>query len=173
MKPIITPLLFLFTIIFFSCKESPETTFSKEGIFFTCPQGWSVTDEDSLDGLGYNISVEKDGFNSSALFTILRIDGFVVLDDWLNNYRDELNDNIIYRNANLRFGAIRSAEFNGVECKKIDFTASILGLKHSGSICAFHTQSSSMSILKQEADEDHGQNKDGFQLIEDSFKTTK
>ena len=45
-------LLFLITssLIFFSCNESPETKFEKDGVSFICPQGWAITDQEDLDG---------------------------------------------------------------------------------------------------------------------------
>ena len=52
----------------------------------------------------------------------------------------------------------------------INFTDSLLGLKHEGIIHIFYEKEKTFSIFIQGAIEDKVKNKDGFKLIERSFK---
>ena len=74
-------LLLLFLFITFSCKESIETKFEKDGVSLTCPQGWKITDQENFDDEGYYLSIEKDGFDSSGLFSITWVNINLDLDE--------------------------------------------------------------------------------------------
>lgn len=51
-------------------NQKPRENFFKDGVSFTCPSNWSVTEQEDLDGVGYYLSVEKTGLNASGLLTI-------------------------------------------------------------------------------------------------------
>jgi len=63
----------LITVFFLSCNgitEPKKTSFDNNDISFTCLDGWSITEEDNLDGQGYCFSIEKSGFDSSGVMTL-------------------------------------------------------------------------------------------------------
>lgn len=158
-----------FLSVLFSCTEVPETKFEKDGISLTCPKGWKITEEENIDE-GYYLSIEKAGFGSSGLVTIIWINNRLDLSEWLNIYKDELSNNIVYKNSNLMFGENHKNEFNKVSSVAVEFTASIIGSKHEGIIQAFYGKDKTICVLKQEAIEDKSKNKNGFEMIEQSFK---
>ena len=94
---------FLTITILTGCQESPETKFEKNGISFTCPTGWKITEEENLDNQGYYLSIEKDGFNSSGLLTVSWVNDSLDLNEWLEALMDGLKNDIIYKNSNLKF----------------------------------------------------------------------
>lgn len=94
---------FLTITILTGCQESPETKFEKNGISFTCPTGWKITEEENLDNQGYYLSIEKDGFNSSGLLTVSWVNDILDLNEWLEALMDGLKNDIIYKNSNLKF----------------------------------------------------------------------
>ena len=118
---------------------------------------------------GYFLSIEKDGFNSSGLFTIYWVDGLFELEDWILGYKKEIKNQPIYSTAGVNFGIVTNGSFNGIEAKELHFTTSILGLKHSGVLYAFHEGNRTFSVFKQQANEDNAKNATGFATIENSF----
>lgn len=153
-----------------SCQETPQTKFEMDGVSLTIPKGWKITDEENLDDQGYYLSIEKDGLNSSGLITLSWINGELDLNEWINIHKDEMKNNIIYKNSNLIFGDEIKNKFNDLNTTSLEFTASLLGLKHEGIINFFYEKEKTFSLLMQEAIEDKVKNKTGFELIERSLK---
>lgn len=162
----------LLLISVLSCKqETPEFKFEKEGVSFTCPAGWNISEEENIDDMGYYLSVEKDGFNSSGLVSITWVSDSLVLQDYIELYKDELRNNIIYKNSNLNFQPSKISEFNTISSNSAQFEVSILGLKHEGEIITFYGPNKTFVIFRQEAIEDRLKNHLGFEIIEKSFVT--
>lgn len=160
-------------VVLISCQESPERKFEKDGITFVCPKGWKITEEQYIETGGYYLVVEKDGFNASGIVSISWINTEFDFNEWITIYKDELQDNIIYKNSDLTFGKTYPAEFNGVPATAIDFTANIVGLKHQGTILIFYESGKTFAVLKQQAVEDTINNEKGFETIENSFRVNK
>lgn len=165
--------IFLFisvALLSISCKESPEKQFKKDGISFTCPSGWKVTDQEKIDNQGYYLSIEKDGFNSSGLLTMTWLYNEIDLNDWMDIFKDELKNNSIYKNSSLQFGEQTEGSYHDKKTILLSFTATILNVKHEGEIHVFEDKGYSFGFIKQEAIEDKMKNKNGFDSIEQSFK---
>ena len=160
---------FLTITILMGCQESPETKFKKNGISFTCPTGWKITEEENLDNQGYYLSIEKDGINSSGLLTMSWVNDSLNLDELLEIFMDELKNNIIYNHSNLTFETPANNVFNTNKSLSVNFDVSIIGLKHEGIIHVFFGKDKTIAILKQEAIEDKKKNIGGFDIIEQSF----
>lgn len=169
MKNLIIILCFFITLS--SCQETPATKFEYDGVSLISPKGWAITDQENLDDEGYYLSIEKDGMDASGLLSISWINYEFDLNEWMSIYKDELTNNIIYEYADLTFGEQKEDVFNDINTISISFTANILGLKHDGVIHFFYEKDKTFAILRQEAHEDKTSNKDGFELIEQSFKT--
>ena len=165
------PLLLIASLFLFitSCSESKPAKFERDGVSITSPTGWGITDEENIDDLGYYLSVEKDGFDSSGIITITWVNGEMDLNEWVYIYKEELENNIIYKNSNLNFKSVSEDSFNDINSTSLKFTASILGLDHEGNIHFFYKGDKTFAILIQQAIEDNTENKSGFDLIEKSF----
>lgn len=163
-------LFFLVSLLFFSCKESPETKFEKDGISFTCPAGWKITDQEGFDEQGYYLAIQKDGINASGFISVTWVNGEIDLEEWMNIYKDELSNNFIYKNSNVSFGEPYPETFQDTDCLALDFTATILGMKHEGLIRVFYTEDKTVAILNQQAEEDKEKNEPGFEAFENSFR---
>lgn len=165
--------LLISLLIFFvsnSCQEAPEEQFEKDGVSLISPKGWKITDEENLDNQGYYLSIEKEGLNSSGLITLSWLNDELELHEWINIHKDKMKNNIIYKNSNLIFEDIHENKFNNLNTTSLNFTVSLLGLKHEGIIHFFHKEEKTFSFLIQEAIEDKNKNRRGFELIEQSFK---
>jgi hypothetical protein len=168
MKKLIPILLALFVIT--SCEVTPEVTFERDGVLVTSPKGWKITDEENFDDQGYYLAIEKDGFDSSGLVAITWIKSELDLVEWMSIIKDEMKDNLVYKNSNLSFENQSKGKFNGINTTSVPYTSSILGLKHEGIIHVFHENGNTFEILIQEALEDKVKNRNGFEQIEQSFK---
>ena len=167
--------LILTCVIFFSCNESPETKFEKDGVSFICPQGWAITDQEDFDGEGYYISIEKDGFNSSGLATITWYDNFdnsnFNFEENLRDWEESLKEQWILDASNIIFGDYYDNTFNNSRSMSTNYTMNLLGIPHEGTVYVFHAGNKRISVLLHEAIEDKAKNKKGFELIENSFKS--
>lgn len=163
-------ILLLILISCYSCKETPDEKFEKDGVFLISPKGWEITDRENIDDQGYYLSIEKDGLNSSGLIIISWLNTELELSEWINIHKDELKNNIIYKNSNLVFGDLEENKFNNLNTTSINFTMSLLGIEHQGVFHFFNEKEKTFSLLIQEAKGDKNKNRIGFDLIEKSFK---
>lgn len=152
-----------------ACQETPEAKFERDGVTLTSPKGWEITDEENLDGEGYYLSIEKDGLNSSGFISVSWINGELDMEQWISIYRDELQNNIIYKNSNFVFGTRSESTYNGINTTSLNYTVSVIGVDHRGVMHFFYEKEKTFALLTQEAIEDIAKNKKGFQLIEESF----
>lgn len=157
-------------LILLSCNEAKPTSFNKHGVSFSCPADWAITEEENMGDGSYYISIEKNGFTSSGLYTITWVKDSVDLVEYLNVFKDELKNNIIFKNSNLNFTEPITNNFNSFQTVSSNYTANLISVKHHGIIHTFHCKNRSYAILKQEAAEDSIKNKEGFISIEKSFK---
>lgn len=162
---LITSLLYLT-----SCQKNPESKFEQDGISMTIPLGWEISEEENIGDQGYYLSIQKQGFNSSAMIAMNWVKGEISYDSWVEIYQEILESNIIYRNANLELGELKDTSFNNIESKYVKVDFSLLGLKHQAIIYFIRQNGKSITIMKQEALEDMDENRKGFKKIESSFK---
>lgn len=162
-------IIFFLIVVASGCgTQEPGGIFLRDGVSFKYPSGWSITEQEDLDGAGYYLSVEKAGFDASGLLTLTWINGVLDSHEYLEIIQEEYENQKLLND--LEFQSARDNNFNGIQSISCDFKLNILGLKHSGVIYVFVRGENTYSILKQEAIEDISKNKKGFDLIEDTFK---
>lgn len=159
--------------LLFSCSSPPskEVKFDKSGVAFTCPDGWKITEEDSLDGDGYYLACEKDGLVSSGLFTLTWVNDTVALEEMMEVYQDELKNNVIFKNTNISFSAASDGKFNTYPAIISTYELTLLGDKTEGTMYCFYGNGKTIGLVKQQSLEDDSKNKKGFEIIENSFNT--
>ncbi|GGD27585.1 hypothetical protein [Flavobacterium orientale] len=159
----------VFFIAVISCgSEKPGGNFSRDGVSFTYPSGWSITEEGDLDGTGYYLSVEKEGFDASGLLTLTWVTQIPDSKEYLEIIQEEYKQQKILKD--LKFQSVRDNNFNGIPSLSSDFKFNTFGLEHKGTIYVFVKGKNTYSIIKQEAIEDISKNQEGFDLIEGTFK---
>lgn len=164
-------ILFIIIILMVGClkPKANKSSFNNNEVSFSCPTGWSITEEDSLDGNGYYISCEKTGLNSSGLVTITWVNDSIDLDEQLIMYQESFKNNIIYKKSNLLFDSITDNKFNLFKTRACKYTMRLLTLEHEGIMHSFYKNGKTFYILKQGALEDSKINNDGFNIIENSI----
>ena len=151
------------------CQQSPETKFARDGISLTCPAGWKITDEDTIEGNGYCISIEKDGLNSSGLLSVSWFTDSVDPSAYMDAYMEEMKNNVIYKSSNINFEDYAESQFKNNPSLSVKYNMSLISVAHTGIIHILYAHGKTITILRQEAIEDLDKNKDGFELLEQSF----
>ena len=149
-------------------NEIPENRLESNLFSFNYPEDWSVTDSEEIEEGIYYVSVEKNGFDSSGLMTIVSFEELIDLDESIVFNIEQLKDNPVINNLN--FDEIRDSEFNAIKSRSSNFDFKTMGIKHDGIIYAFSSKNNSFVILKQEALEDRKENVEGFNTITNSFE---
>jgi len=163
-----------------ACGESTEGPFeSDDGVRLTCPAGWSITEnkpwsvtENKTNEIGgYYLQLEKDSFNSSGMMTFSWVDQALDRDVFLEGasgpFFSELQDRVTL--LDIQHGSPYEATFGPYPALKKDYTFAALHMEHRGSIYALNAAGKTFLIIKQEAKEDHLDNRSGFEVIESSF----
>jgi len=162
-------ILIVLLLITCSCETpKPGGDFLKEGVSFTYPPGWSITEQDDFDGTGYYLAVEKAGFDASGLLTLTWIKGNLDSHEYLKIIQDEYKNQPFLND--FEFQTTREGIFNGIQSISCDFKFKTLGLEHSGVIYVFVNGEKTFSIIKQAASDDIANNKKGFDIMESTFK---
>ena len=161
-------LLFISVIaaLCFSCSPVEDKTYNEQGLSFTYPGNWSVTDETYSD---YNyIAVEKIGSKSSGIVTFswIKNDPNLSPEVFLNITAEALQEKFP---ANSEFQPVSAETYGKYQVLSIPYSFSILNMPHSGTLYAMETEQWLICICVQGADKDAGTNKAGFELIESTF----
>ncbi|MEM5567125.1 hypothetical protein WNY78_18555 [Psychroserpens sp. AS72] len=169
----------LFSLITISCKknknykvdfnndEAPENRFESKIFSFNYSEEWNITDSEELEECIYYVSVEKNGFDSSGLMTIISFEELIDLDEYIMLNIEQLQDNPVINNLN--YDTIKDSEFNSIKSRSSNFDFKTMGIKHDGIIYAISNEKNSVVILRQEALEDRKENLEGFDTIKNSF----
>ena len=162
-----------FTILLFlasSCIVSPPVKVNLEGVSFTCPEGWKITDHENYFGFGNYIAIEKDGFKSSGIISYTWLNSESDLDDYLTELKVELKSSLFFRKSDLSFGEAYESSYNYLDTKTVDYHFTLFKVEHKGIIYLANEAGKTICILKQEAIQDSQENKAGYDKLERSFK---
>jgi len=162
----------IFTILtVFLCSlqmYGQEHNFSKDGVSLSWDLDWELTEQDSLDGDGFYLALEKWGLNESGLFTVTWLYSNVPEEIFLDIFQEQLRKS--YEGiSGVSFSEMYDSNFAGIISKAVDFEFTELDVKHTGTFFSFRTHGKSFTVLKQEAVEDSDKNAPGFSMIESSF----
>jgi hypothetical protein len=149
-------------------NEISNNRFENNVFSFNFSDDWKITDTEKIEEGVYYMAVEKNGFDSSGLMTIVSFEELIDLDESIILNIEELQSNVVLRN--FKFEPIKNDQFNGIASRSARFVFNTLGIKHEGFVCAFSSDNNSVVIIKQEALEDKKINQEGFETIEKSFE---
>lgn len=169
-------LFFLILFVISACTSSGSKPqgkpkpFNQGNLSFSIPADWHITDKEyDPEGI-YYLSLEKKGLDESGIVTINWFDYQIGREFMLDVFREQMESEKIYQLSKIKFGETFESAYNGYESLQLDYTCSILGVDHSGSLIAFETDSTSVGLMIQEADEDNADNEPGFKTIQSSLK---
>jgi len=157
--------LIVIAVLFIGCVGEGPQIGSSSGVTYTCPEGWSITDELDYGGAGYYSACEKDGENSTGVFVLSWFGVEQVLDDSLSNMQDTLKEGYNVEGIDIEFTETEKAFFDGHEALISGYALSVEGVRHQGKIIAFNCNEKSVVILSQEAARDHDEYLADFEII--------
>ena len=160
-------LIFL-SFLFFSCQESKKVDFKKDGLRFTCPDGWKIESEDEADN-HFSLTMQKDGLTSSGMIRINCINDSIDDVKLINHLRNSFKDNSMYKKLTIDFDTITTGSYNGIDCIESSFAFDWWGEVDQGRYRVLHGRNKTISILVQEAAKHAELNRADFELFERSF----
>lgn len=159
----------LLLLVVAACSKPDPKNFNHDGVSFSLPGDWKIAEEQAIQEIGYYVSAQKDGITQSGLFTLTWVKGELDLAQNLKVYQDEMYSNTVYQSANLSFTPVKASKFAGRNTLSTDFSATILSVKHKGTLHCFQEKGTTYTVLIQEANEDADENREGFDTIEKTF----
>jgi hypothetical protein len=163
-------LLLIICSFLFACVESPETQYEKNGISFTVPAGWKITEEENIEGKGYYLSCEKEGLSQSGLVMITFLNDSFPLEDMVESHKTNFKENYIFKHADVSFTSNKETTFNGSACVSSEYNLTLLKVPHHGIINCFYGNGKTISIVIQAALEDSVSTNKGINRIIKTFK---
>ena len=156
-----------------SFSPRPDESYNKNGISFTMPDDWKITDEER-DDQTFSMSCEKKGENASGIVTIVWIDvemtAEALMDIFVAQTEKTLTDN---NYSGIKLSDPAKAKLGAYDAVKVRYMFSTANLPHTGYLYTFMACGKPMCVSIQEADEDHAVNKAGFEKITSSFGCIK
>ncbi len=146
--------------------ENTDKHFELQGVSFNYPDDWRITEQEKLEDNGYYLAVEKKGWNTSGIVALTWIDE-ADEEACLQVFQESLKRQLFFKK--VEFSPARKTTFNKKSAIVSDFTASVLGMKHRGSVFILTSGEKTYALMKQEMLEDIEKNKAGFKLIETTF----
>ncbi len=103
-----------------ACKsETPPTEFSRNGVSFTVPKGWSISEEEDY-GTGYYVSIEKEGFSESGIFMVTWVEGDISPEEFMELLYSYYEYLAVYKNSKINLNiSLRSIQ-SGIPLRAFD-----------------------------------------------------
>ncbi len=162
--------LIVITVLFIGCMGEEPRVESPSGVTYTCPDGWSITDEVDYGAVGHYSACEKDGENSSGVFVLSWFGVEQEISDSLGDMRDTLEEGYGEEGMNIEVSEPEDAFFMGYEALVSDYSLSIEGIDFNGRIIAFNCNEKSVVILSQEAAKNHDEYLADFESMGNSVE---
>lgn len=159
--------IFCLSVLLLSCSSSKETPTEIYDLSFTCPAGWSISEQEDYGSSKY-ISIEKSGISSSGIAMITYADEDVELVDFLDIYKESLAGQKVL--SDIKFKEAKETSYGQYAGLVCEYTVSILSVAHEGRLYVFHANGKTACITEQEATEDKAKNKDGFEKIKETLQ---
>ncbi len=165
-QALICALLALFAV---GCRQAPDQIYDDNGIVFSYPGDWSVTDEEMYD-TGSILYVEKNGTSSSGVAIIVNFEkGSITPFEWLDGFIGSMKENPMFGDLEVAPYPYVLGAYGKYPARVITYAMSVIGFAHSGTIRLIETGDRFVAVTYQEADEDNVDNRAGFDLIESTF----
>jgi hypothetical protein len=161
------PVVLLLTAYFPAAAQ----TFSKQGVSFTLTSDWVVTEEEDVsDGKGYYLAAERSGVDESGLITVtwtnVSSDLIKTAEKILNSIKINLKEQDATR---MMFGEPETRSFGKYKGIGADYTFTLEGIPHQGTIYTFTQGGKTIMLMCQEAVSDAQKNKAGFEKFKNTF----
>ncbi len=167
---IYTSLLMIIAILFSGCIGNQPRPGPTGGVTYTCPGGWSITDEVDYGRIGHYSACKKEGKDSSGVFILSWFGREQRLNELLGDMQNNLKTGYSDKGVDIRFSEPEDAVFRGYDALVSDYSFSLEKIGYRGKIIAFRCGGKGIVILSQEAEKDHDRYLADFEGLGDSIK---
>jgi hypothetical protein len=166
---VIIPIVLLFT----ACStDSPEVVV-KNGVGFTVPEGWRISNAADHPNHVAGITCEKAGVDESGIAVITIFDQSYDPSDVLINTREMMQQNKVYNAAGITYGDFKGEVFQQQQALSMPFYFTDQTSTHNGRVIAFTQCNKSITVLLQQAVADSARNAKGFAAMANAFSCAK
>jgi len=155
-----------FLLILLACSGSKETPAEVYDLSFTCPAGWTVSEQEDYGDSKY-MSIEKEGFSSSGIVMITYANEEFELTDYLDIHKESYKEQKIF--SNIKFNLVKDSSYGQYDGILAEYRVSVMSVAHVGRMYVFHAKGKTICVTEQEAVEDSAKNKTGFEKIRETF----
>ena len=168
-KIYLLPLLALICVFSIGCaKKTSQEPFNQYGVSFTYPSGWELDEAEELGAGRYYICVEKSGFNSSGILTIVVIEEEMDLTECLADFQEGIASQPVF--SQMKMGNAVEGKYGQYTGICAQYTANVASMPHEGHMYVFSTNGKTIYINEQEAVEDKSKNAAGFESLRESLR---
>ena len=172
-------LISFFSVFFLTnkCSDYPPQEFERQGISFTTPNGWKLTDLMEYGPMGGQVTAEKAGLNESAIVVISWFNFDMDTDPTLLGLQEGLSTGVL-RLRKASFSEISDYQMGEFSARRITYEGNLLGQKILGELIGFIYNERTITVFRQESAEDISKNKLEFEellgsIVVGSFPTEK
>lgn len=151
-----------------ACTKRQPVPFSQKGIAFIVPADWKITEEDSLDGEGYYLSIEKRGLDESGLVAISMVNDSLDLPAYIDLFKESLEEEMML-GSKASYTPLEQKSYANIDAISTRYKFTLMGLKHTGRLVAFYGKEKTVLVLEQCATEDLSKTTTGYASIENTF----
>jgi len=155
--------------------EEPIETFSfdKNGVSFTVPMSWEITQEQKHEGEGgvaHNIVVaNKEENTGSGVVTLIWTEIESEPEDDIALFQEKLEESFAEYSASIAFEENISQKFGEFTTLSSTYTTTLLGEPMEGTVYAFTCGKYTVSAAIQNSIKDAGAHAQGFAMFQDSL----
>ncbi|MDA9773677.1 hypothetical protein N9B82_01860 [Saprospiraceae bacterium] len=147
-----------------ACFDYPAQEFERQGISFTCPSGWKLTDLMEFGPMGGQVTAEKAGYGASGLVIISWFNFDIDPDSSIEGLEEGLSTGLL-RLRKCKFSEIEDYQLGGFPARRKTYNGQLLGQKIVGELIGFSEKERTITIAIQENVEDIDENRLGFQEL--------
>jgi hypothetical protein len=158
----------LFSVVFFSFLNETQGIFKKDGVSFTIPDNWKVSNKQKLEGNGYSITLEnKKELSVGVIFT-----SWFEADMELTSFSDLFKEQFKTQEAmeGIEFSENRKSKFSGVESLNNDFKVTVNSMPLKGEFICFKKKGKMFFIMLQTTVAEDKSNNSAIKTFSNSFK---
>lgn len=164
-------LLFAFILQQSSCNVAGGSgTFSKDGLSFQIPQGWAITNQDTIGNEGVYVACEKKGFGETTFASFTWMYGEFDIDRNIQIQRDAILQNPLFLKWRTQITDPQKSNFAQYAALKCTYTTRLKDQEVRGDIYCFNCGNKAITVMWQGTANDLITDAEAWQQIRESFR---
>lgn len=167
--------LFIFMVAVFTQTSCQNTsggggTFMLDSISFKIPQGWAITNQDTIGSEGVYVACEKKGFGETTFASFTWIYGNFDEQRNIEIQRNAIRENPLFLKWRTQITDPQKSTFAQYDALKCTYTTRVNGQEIRGDIYCFNCGNKALTVMWQGAADDLIADAEAWQQIRESFR---